>query len=70
MAQSGPELGDRACLLCPSFQTSIRSATASAPSTSIPRQRTGALKGRNKLGRLEVEMAILVSLPRWAPVGG
>ena len=27
-------------------------------------------EGRNKLGRLVVELAILVSLPRWAPVGG
>jgi hypothetical protein len=27
-------------------------------------------EGRNKLGRLVVELAILVSLPRWAPMGG
>ena len=27
-------------------------------------------EGRNKLGRLVVELAILVSLPRWAPVDG
>jgi len=27
-------------------------------------------EGRNKLGRLVVELAILVSLPRWAPMDG
>ena len=31
---------------------------------------TITVEGRNKLGRLVVELAILVSLPRWAPMGG